>query len=74
MALGILPGQGRAEAPVPTPPASETGEDDGKAVGDSCVGCRKIRQAEVWRFERQQKTLGEWKFVYVRVAPTIYRD
>lgn len=71
MALGVVPdGQSRAQFPFPTPPASDDGDGNGKGAGDArnggsdtdddgCVGCRKIAQNEVWRLQRQKKSMGE---------------
>lgn len=71
MAFGVvLDGQSRAEFLFPTPPASDEGDDNSKRAGearhsdgdsddDGCVGCRKIAQNEVWRLQRQKKSMGE---------------
>lgn len=71
MALGVVAvKQSRAEFSFPTPPASDEGDDHGKRAGDAqhgggdseddgCVGCRKIAQNEVWRLQRQKKSIGE---------------
>lgn len=80
MTAGVLAdGQGRAEFPFPTPPASDDGHGHGKKAGDtrhgggdsesdSCVGCRKIEQNEVWKLQRQKKSTSESHlFVSVRV-------
>lgn len=73
MALGVIvAGQDREEFAFPTPPASDASDDHGKKAGaarqggsssdsddDGCVGCRKIREDEVWRLQRQKKSMGE---------------
>lgn len=72
MALDIVVDdrQSRAEFLFPTPPASDGGDDRGKRAGDArqggseseddgCVGCRKIAKNEVWRLQRQKKSVGE---------------
>lgn len=82
MAVDIdVAGQERAEFPFPTPPASDEGDGQGKRDGDdarygggsgssdddSCEGCRKIKQDEVWRLQRQRKNIGEFiSFVSLR--------
>lgn len=75
----LVDGHGRAEFPFPTPPASDDGDAHGKKAGDtrhgggdsesdSCVGCRKIEQNEVWKLQRQKKSTGESHlFVSMRV-------
>lgn len=71
MALDVIvAGQDREEFAFPTPPASDGGDDHGKKAraarhggsdsdDDGCVGCRKIQQDEVWRLQRQKKSVGE---------------
>lgn len=69
----VIAGQERTEFPFPTPPASDDGNNRGKrdddaadsggGSDDDCKGCRKIRQDEVWRLQRQKKSIGEWKFL-----------
>lgn len=72
MALDVVvdDGQSRAEFLFPTPPASDGGDGHGKRAGDArldegdseddgCVGCRKIAKNEVWRLQRQKKSVGE---------------
>lgn len=81
MAPGVVVArEERAEFPFPTPPASDEGDKRGKRDGDArygggssdddgCEGCRKIKQDEVWRFQRQRKGIGEWNpFSFVRVG------
>lgn len=90
MAFGVvLDGQSRAGFPFPTPPASDEGDDNSKRAGearhgdgdsddDGCVGCRKIAQNEVWRLQRQKKSMGEshWFLCVcvclVRMSPHIH--
>lgn len=76
-------GQERAKFPFPTPPASDEGDGQGKRDGDDarygggsgssdddgCEGCRKIKQDEVWRLQRQRKNMGEFISSLVSIRP-----